>query len=59
MMFKPAVAEQCFAVADIVGKFEISGAAAAIADAVRQGVGEFAIGTWAPLNRVGGVVGPR
>lgn len=58
MVFTPAVAEQRFVLDHVVGVAEL-GAEPDIVDAVLEGVGQFAEGEWAPLKRVGDVVGAK
>ncbi|MEG3162776.1 acyl-CoA dehydrogenase [Sphingomonas sp. LB2R24] len=59
MTFKPALFEQRFVLDHIVGLSGIDADAAELADAVLEGAGDFAAGTWAPLDRLGDVEGPR
>ena len=58
MVFNPAVAEQRFVLTQVVGLSEL-GVDADIVDAVLEGVGQFAEGEWAPLSKVGDVVGAK
>lgn len=65
MSFTPAVAEQAFVLDHIVRVDELAATerfADADADtvaAVLEGVGQFAAGEWAPLDRIGDTVGAR
>ena len=65
MAFTPAVAEQRLVLEHIVRLPEIAeaerfaAASADVVDAVLEGVGEFAAGEWAPLDRIGDTVGAR
>lgn len=59
MTFKPAVADQRFVLEHIVKLGDISREAADLADPILEGVGEFAAGEWAPLDRVGDSIGAR
>ncbi|GGF49399.1 acyl-CoA dehydrogenase [Aliidongia dinghuensis] len=59
-MFTAATAEQRFVLDHIVRLGEISPeATSGLVDAVLEGVGQFAAGEWAPLERVGDTEGPR
>lgn len=60
MTFTPAIAEQRFVLEHIVGIGELSDAATPdLVDAVLEGAGNFAVGEWAPLDRVGDTVGAK
>ncbi len=65
MPFTPATSEQRFVLEHVAGIAELAAserfAAASedVVDAVLEGVGQFAAGEWAPLNRVGDTVGAR
>ena len=65
MPFTPAVTEQRFVLEHVVRIGELAAtdrfAAASddVVDAVLEGVGEFAAGEWAPLNRIGDTVGAK
>ena len=65
MPFTPAVADQRFVLEHVVRLGELAAAprfAAAsedVVDAVLDGVGQFAAGEWAPLNRAGDTVGAK
>ena len=59
MTFKPAIAEQRFVLEHVVRLGDINPGAAEIMDAVLDGVGELAVGDWAPLDRAGDTVGAR
>jgi 3-(methylthio)propanoyl-CoA dehydrogenase len=58
MTFRPQTAEQRFVLDHVVGIAELSGDVDVV-DAVLEGIGEFAVGEWAPLNSVGDEVGAR
>ena len=58
MVFSPATAEQRFVLDHVVGLADLT-ADSDIVDAVLEGVGQFAEGEWAPLKRVGDVVGAK
>ena len=58
MPFTPAVAEQRF-VLETVADLANLGVEDDIRDAVLEGVGDFAAGEWAPLNREGDTNGPK
>ena len=57
MVFTPASAEQRFVLDHVVGISELTDTD--MVDAVLEGVGQFAEGEWAPLKRVGDVVGAK
>ncbi len=57
MVFHPAAAEQRFVLDHVVGIAELCDTD--MVDAVLEGVGQFAEGEWAPLKRVGDVVGAK
>ncbi|WP_375427889.1 acyl-CoA dehydrogenase [uncultured Sphingomonas sp.] len=57
MVFTPAAAEQRFVLDHVVGIAELTDTD--MVDAVLEGVGQFAEGEWAPLKRVGDVVGAK
>ncbi|MEG3180967.1 acyl-CoA dehydrogenase [Sphingomonas sp. LT1P40] len=60
MSFTPAIAEQRFVLEHIAGISELSEAATPdLVDAVLEGVGAFAAGEWAPLDRIGDTVGAK
>ena len=65
MSFTPAVAEQAFVLEHIVKLPDIAqserfaAASEDVVQAVLEGVGEFAAGEWAPLDRIGDTVGAR
>lgn len=65
MPFTPFATEQRFVLDTIVGLPEIAGherfaeASEEIVDAVLDGVGQFAAGEWAPLDRTGDTVGAK
>jgi 3-(methylthio)propanoyl-CoA dehydrogenase len=65
MTFRPAVADQRFVLDHVVRIDELAAdaryAAASpdVVDAVLEGVGQFAAGEWAPLNREGDTVGAK
>src|SRR3546814_5060837 len=65
MPFTPAIADQRFVLDHIVGiealaaEARFAGASADVIDAVLDGIGAFAAGEWAPLNRLGDTVGAR
>ncbi|WP_308814915.1 acyl-CoA dehydrogenase [Sphingomonas sp. GV3] len=65
MTFRPAVADQRFVLEHVVRIDELAAdaryAAASpdVVDAVLEGVGQFAAGEWAPLNREGDTVGAK
>ena len=60
MTFTPAVTEQRFVLDHVVRLHEISEEATPdLVDAVLEGVGAFATGEWAPLERVGDEVGAK
>ncbi len=60
MSFTPAIAEQRFVLEHIAGISELSEAATPdLVDAVLEGVGDFAAGEWAPLDRIGDTVGAK
>ncbi|THD35939.1 MAG: acyl-CoA dehydrogenase [Sphingomonas sp.] len=65
MPFTPAIAEQRFVldhvarIADLAATERFAGASPDIVDAVLEGVGQFAAGEWAPLNRAGDTDGPK
>ncbi|MCU6455059.1 acyl-CoA dehydrogenase [Sphingomonas sp. A2-49] len=65
MSFTAAVADQRFVLEHVVRIDELAGtprfaaASADVVDAVLEGVGEFAGGEWAPLNREGDTVGAK
>ena len=59
-MFTPATTEQRFVLDHVVRLHEISEEATPdLVDAVLEGVGAFAAGEWAPLERIGDEVGAR
>ncbi|NYT41795.1 acyl-CoA dehydrogenase, partial [Sphingomonas sp. R-74633] len=58
-MFKPATAEQRFVLDHIVRLDEISPEASELSEAVLEGAGQFAVGEWAPLERLGDTDGPK
>jgi alkylation response protein AidB-like acyl-CoA dehydrogenase len=59
-MFTPATAEQRFVLDHIVGIGELSEEATPdMVDAVLEGAGQFAVGEWAPLERLGDEAGPK
>jgi alkylation response protein AidB-like acyl-CoA dehydrogenase len=58
MVFTAAVAEQRFVLDHVVGLSELTDAQDVV-DAVLEGAGQFAEGEWAPLKRVGDVVGAK
>ncbi len=58
MPFTPAVAEQRFVLEHIADLGSL-GVDDDIRDAVLEGVGDFAAGEWAPLNRAGDTDGPK
>ena len=58
MPFTPAVAEQRFVLETIADLAQL-GVEDDIRDAVLEGVGDFAAGEWAPLNREGDTNGPK
>ena len=58
-MFIPATAEQRFVLEHIVNLGEISTDACEMADAILEAAGDFAVGSWAPLDRAGDVDGPK
>ncbi len=65
MTYAPPVEEQKFLLRHIVGIEELAGhnafaeASADLVDAIVEGAGQFAAGTFAPLNRIGDSVGAR
>jgi len=59
MTFTPAIAEQRFVLDHVVRLHEISEEATDLADAVLEGIGAFAAGEWAPLERLGDQVGAK
>ncbi|MBX3563259.1 MAG: acyl-CoA dehydrogenase [Sphingomonas sp.] len=60
MTFQPAIADQRFVLDHIVRLSELSEEATPdLVDAVLEGVGQFATGEWAPLERVGDEVGAK
>ena len=59
MAFTPATADQRFVLDAIARVAELSNAGADLLAAVLDGVGEFAAGEWAPLNRIGDTQGAR
>ncbi|MBB4152615.1 alkylation response protein AidB-like acyl-CoA dehydrogenase [Sphingomonas jinjuensis] len=65
MPFTPAVREQRFVLDTVAGVPELArserfaAASDDVVDAVLEGVGQFAIGEWAPLNRAGDTVGAK
>ena len=60
MTFTPAIAEQRFVLEHIVRLGELSEEATPdLIDAVLEGVGQFATGEWAPLERIGDEVGAK
>lgn len=65
MPFTPATTEQRFVLDTIVGMPELAtsdrfgNASADVVDAVLEGVGQFAGGEWAPLDRAGDIVGAK
>lgn len=60
MTFQPAIAEQRFVLDHIVRIAELSEEATPdLVDAVLEGVGQFAAGEWAPLERAGDEVGAK
>ncbi len=59
MSFTPAIAEQRFVLEHVARIGEISAEAAEITDAVLEGAGQFAVGEWAPLERLGDTEGPK
>ncbi len=60
MTFTPAIADQRFVLDHIVRLSELSEEATPdLVDAVLEGVGQFAAGEWAPLERVGDEVGAK
>ena len=58
-MFTPATAEQRFVLDHVVRLADLGTEAAEMADAVLDGVGQFAAGEWAPLDRLGDTDGPK
>lgn len=64
MSFTPATREQRFVldhvagIADLAGNERYAAASGDVVDAVLDGVGQFAVGEWAPLRRVGDTRGP-
>ena len=58
MIFKPQTAEQRFVLDHVVGIADLTGDVDVV-DAVLEGIGEFAIGEWEPLNKVGDTIGAR
>ncbi|RYY45960.1 MAG: acyl-CoA dehydrogenase, partial [Sphingomonadales bacterium] len=56
--FAPALAEQAFVLEHIAGIGEL-GVDGDIVGAVLEGVGTFAAGEWAPLDRIGDTVGAK
>ncbi len=65
MPFTPVITEQRFVLDSIVGMPELAAserfamASADVVDAVLEGVGQFAAGEWAPLDRTGDTVGAK
>ena len=65
MPFAPIPAEQRFVLDTVAGLPELAeserfaAASADVVDAVLEGVGDFAAGEWAPLDRIGDTVGAR
>ena len=65
MPFIPAVSEQRFVLEHVVRIGELAAterfvaATEDVVDAVLDGIGQFAAGEWAPLNRIGDTVGAR
>ncbi|MDF7775858.1 acyl-CoA dehydrogenase [Sphingomonas sp. AOB5] len=60
MTFTPAIADQRFVLEHIVRLGELSEEATPdLVDAVLEGVGQFAAGEWAPLERLGDEVGAK
>jgi alkylation response protein AidB-like acyl-CoA dehydrogenase len=65
MTYSPPVEEQKFLIRHVVGMDELAGhnafalASADMVDAIVDGAGQFAAGTFAPLNRIGDEVGAR
>ncbi|AXJ95444.1 MULTISPECIES: acyl-CoA dehydrogenase [unclassified Sphingomonas] len=65
MTFRPAVADQRFVLEHVVRIDELAhtdrfaAASPDVVDAVLEGVGQFAAGEWAPLNREGDTVGAK
>ncbi|MES2755386.1 MAG: acyl-CoA dehydrogenase [Pseudomonadota bacterium] len=65
MPFAPAIREQRFVLDHVVRLDEIAAhdrfaaADSDTIDAVLEGIGEFAVGEWAPLNRLGDTEGPK
>ncbi|MGK6356385.1 acyl-CoA dehydrogenase [Sphingomonas sp. DT-207] len=58
-MFTPATAEQRFVLDHVVRLADLGEEAAEMAGAVLEGVGQFAAGEWAPLDRLGDTDGPK
>jgi alkylation response protein AidB-like acyl-CoA dehydrogenase len=58
-MFTPATADQAFVLEHIVRLSEISEEGAEMMEAVLDGIGQFAAGEWAPLERIGDTVGAK
>ncbi len=59
MAFTPAIADQRFVLDHIAGIAELSDAGAEMLDAVLDGIGGFAAGEWAPLDRRGDTEGAK
>jgi len=59
MAFIPPITEQRLMLEHIVRLAELSDVAADVADSVLEGIGAFAAGEWAPLDRAGDLVGPK
>ncbi|MBX3592999.1 acyl-CoA dehydrogenase [Sphingomonas sp.] len=58
MTFTPATSEQRFVLEHVSGLSEL-GVEGDLVDAVLEGAGAFAAGSWAPLDRVGDTDGPK
>ena len=65
MDFTPPTAEQVFAlrvsagIAELAGHDRFTSASADMVEAIAEGIGSFATGVWAPLNRKGDIEGAR
>ena len=64
-MYRPATADQllalevCAGIGELAQSVRFAAAEPDMVEAIVQGIGQFAAGEWAPLNRVGDLVGAR
>ncbi|MFN6935513.1 MAG: acyl-CoA dehydrogenase family protein, partial [Tsuneonella sp.] len=64
-MYRPATADQllalevCAGIAELAGSERFAAAEPDMVEAIVDGIGQFAAGEWAPLNRVGDLEGAK